>query len=89
MAETTVTVGTISGLHARPAGIIVAAVGKVGVPVTIALGDGKPVNAASILSVISLGVKGGDSVTVAAEGSGADEIVKSLGDLIASDLDAA
>ena len=88
MAETTVTVGTATGLHARPAGILAAAAGKAGVPVTIALAGGTPVNAASILSVISLGVKGGDSITVVADGPGADEIVKSLSELIASDLDA-
>jgi len=88
MAERTVTIGTSTGLHSRPASVFVSAAAKTGIPVTIAVGDGAPVNAASILSILGLGVKFGDSVTVAAEGAQADEVVAALGDLLASDLDA-
>jgi phosphocarrier protein len=88
MAERTVTIGTATGLHARPAGVFVAAAKNSGVPVTISLGDKAPVNAASILAVLGLGIKGGDQVTVAADGAGADGVVSVLGDLLASDLDA-
>jgi phosphocarrier protein len=89
MAETTVLVGTPTGLHARPAGVFVAAAKNSGLPVTVAVRDGAAVNAASILAVLGLGIKGGDSVTIAADGADADSIVAALGDLLASDLDAA
>lgn len=88
MSERTVNVGTPTGLHARPAGVFVAAAKNSGIPVTVSLGD-KAVNAASILAVLSLGIKGGDSVTIAAEGAEADQVVASLSDLLASNLDAA
>jgi phosphocarrier protein len=89
MESRTVLVGTPTGLHARPAGVFVAAAKNAGIPVTIALGDRAAVNAASILAVLSLGIKGGDSVTIAADGADADGVVATLGDLLASDLDSA
>ena len=66
MAERTVTVASAHGLHARPASLFAQAAANAGVPVTIEKG-GKSVNAASILSVISLGVSQGDQVTIASE----------------------
>ena len=89
MAERTVVIGTATGVHARPAGNFVAAAGKAGVPVTIAKGTSAPVNAASILSLISLGIQGGDSVTIATDSPDAESVLATLGDLLESDLDAA
>jgi phosphocarrier protein len=55
MATRTVTVASSHGLHARPAKLFSEAAKNSGLSVTIAKGDGKAVNAASILGVISLG----------------------------------
>lgn len=73
MVERRVTVGWAEGLHARPASIFVRAATAAGVPVTIArTGDdaansGNPVNAASMLAVLSLGAKGGEEVVLASD----------------------
>ena len=78
MAERTVTVESSHGLHARPASLFTQAAAKAASPVTIAKGD-KQVNAASILSVISLGVNKGDSVVIASDDEAAlDELEQIL-----------
>src|SRR5690606_41501085 len=71
MAERRVTIGWAEGLHARPASIFVRAATAAGVPLTIAKGDGAPVNAASLLAVLSLGAVRGDEV-VLRTGDGVD-----------------
>ncbi|MEV0902658.1 HPr family phosphocarrier protein [Actinoplanes sp. NPDC049802] len=88
MPTRTVTVGSTSGLHARPAKIFVEAAAKAPVKVTIRSGDRKPVPAKSMLSVLALGAKQGTEVILEAEGEGADEALDSLATLLASDLDA-
>jgi phosphotransferase system HPr (HPr) family protein len=87
MPSRTVTVGSASGLHARPAALFVAAAGAQPVPVTIRTGDKKPVPARSMLSVLSLGAKFGTEVTIEAEGDGADAALDELAALLARDLD--
>jgi len=44
------------GLHARPAATFSRAAAATGLPVTLSVGDKEPVNAASILAVMGLGV---------------------------------
>ncbi len=87
MAERTVTVGSKVGLHARPAAIFVKAAGEAGIPVTIRKEGGEPVDAASILAVMTLGAHYQDTVTIAAEGDRADEVLDSLAELLGQDLD--
>ncbi|MFE3442834.1 HPr family phosphocarrier protein [Nocardia sp. NPDC059180] len=89
MAERSVVVGSKVGLHARPAAEFTHAAGAAGIPVTIAVGAGDPVDAASMLAVMTLGVEYGTEVTLRAEGDGADRLLDGLVDLLASDLDAA
>ena len=84
MAERTVTVASAHGLHARPASLFAQAAAKASVPVTVAKGD-KEVNAASILSVISLGVSQGDEVVLKSED---EAIVDELATLLETDQDA-
>jgi phosphocarrier protein len=67
MVERRVTVGWAEGLHARPASIFVRAATAAGVPVTIAKADGNPVNAASMLAVLSLGAQGGEEIVLASD----------------------
>jgi phosphocarrier protein HPr len=87
MPSRTVTVGSSSGLHARPAALFVAAAGAQPVPVTIRTGGKKAVPAHSMLSVLSLGAKQGTEVVLEAEGDGADAALDALAELLARDLD--
>jgi phosphotransferase system HPr (HPr) family protein len=58
-------------------------------PVTVRISkSGPPVDASSIIAVLALGARGGDTVTIEAEGEGADEALDSLAELLARDLDA-
>ena len=78
MVERTVTVASAHGLHARPASLFAQAAARASAPVTIAMGE-KQVNAASVLSVISLGVDKGDAVTIACDDESAlDELEQLL-----------
>lgn len=90
MAEVTRTVriGSSHGLHARPAKLFAQAARDAGIPVTIAKGSGSPVNAASILGVIALGIEQGDYVTLTADGTGAADTLDTLADLLSTDHDA-
>jgi phosphocarrier protein HPr len=87
MSTRTVIVGSEVGLHARPAAKLTQAVQAAGVPVRISLGGGEPVDAASVLAVMTLGAGHGAEVTLHAEG--ADAVLDQLAELIASNLDAA
>ncbi|ACU96572.1 HPr family phosphocarrier protein [Saccharomonospora viridis] len=87
MAERTVTVASKIGLHARPAALVAKTAAAQSVPVTIAKDGGTPVQAASVLNLMTLGAKHGDTVVIAAEGEGAQEAVDAVADLIAQDLD--
>ncbi|MER5320728.1 HPr family phosphocarrier protein [Streptosporangium roseum] len=78
MAERQVTVESEVGLHARPAATFVQTAVKAPLDVTVAKGGGQPVNAKSILAVLSLDVRKGDTVVIKAEGEGADEILDQL-----------
>lgn len=89
MATTrTVRIGSSHGLHARPAKLFARAAKDSGLPVTIAKGAGAPVDAASILGVIALGVEQGDYVTLSAEGDGAEAALDTLAELLTTDHDA-
>ncbi|MFA4929915.1 MAG: HPr family phosphocarrier protein [Patulibacter sp.] len=86
----TATVGSSVGLHARPASLLVKAATKAaraGVDVTIALPDSEPVDARSLLSVIALGARHGDQVTLTASGDGADEVLAELVGLVEAEED--
>ncbi|TDC27824.1 HPr family phosphocarrier protein [Streptomyces sp. 8K308] len=73
MVERRVTIGWAEGLHARPASIFVRAATATGVPMTIARKGGTPVNAASMLAVLSLGAEGGEEVVLASSGATAED----------------
>ena len=87
MPTRVVTIGSRTGLHARPAALFVAAATALPLPVTIAKGDGPTRNARSILAVLSLGAAQGDEVHLSAEGDGADACLDELASLLARDLD--
>jgi phosphocarrier protein HPr len=87
MPSRVVTIGSTSGLHARPAKLFVEAAASAAVPVTIRTGDKRPVPARSMLSVLSLGARFGTEVTLEAEGDGAEAALDALADLLARNLD--
>jgi phosphocarrier protein HPr len=88
MPERVVTVGSRTGLHARPAALFVQAAGAAPIPVRIAVAGRKPVDARSMLAVLSLGATQGTQVILYAEGDQADEALDSLAALLEQDLDA-
>lgn len=55
------------GIHARPASEFSQAAAASGAKVTLAKGEGAPVDATSILSVMSLGITQGDEVVITVE----------------------
>jgi phosphocarrier protein HPr len=88
MPERTVTIESAHGLHARPASLFTQAAAASGAQVTISKVGGTPVNAASILGVIALGLGHGDEVVLAAEGENADAALDQLSELLTTDHDA-
>jgi phosphocarrier protein len=87
MAQRIVTIGSRTGLHARPATLFVQAAKAAAVPVRISRDGRPPVDARSILAVLALGATHGAEVTIEADGDGADTALDSLAALLASDLD--
>jgi phosphocarrier protein len=85
MPSKTVTVGSSVGLHARPAALIAEAVGKSGVPVTLATPGGHPVDAGSPLMIMTLGAKAGSEVEVSSDD---EAVLAQIAELVEADLDA-
>lgn len=83
--ERTAVIASKLGLHARPAQTFVAAVKDTGAKVTIGRPGEKATNAASLLSIMSAGFKGGDTVVLTSDDADAlDALIK----VIETDLDA-
>ena len=87
MVRREATIGSRVGLHARPAAIFVQASAAAGVPVKVGKPDGKLVDARSMLGVLALGAKNGDTVVLEAEGDGAEAALDSLVELLQQDHD--
>ncbi len=78
MPQITATVAAEEGLHARPAALFARAVAKCGEKVMISTGGGEPVDAASTLTIMTLGVKCGDTVTLSCDVEGSEDILADL-----------
>ena len=85
MPSKTVIVGSAQGLHARPAAVIAEAVVNAGVPVTVAVEGGEPVDAGSAMMLMTLGTTKGSQVTVTADD---EAVLATIVALVESDLDA-
>jgi phosphocarrier protein len=85
MPSKTVIVGSAIGLHARPAAIIAEAVVEAGVPVTLSVDGGEPVDAGSALMIMTLGAGNGAEVTVASDDQ---DVLNAIAELVQKDLDA-
>ena len=87
MARREATIGSRVGLHARPAAIFVQASTAAGVPVKVGKPGGALVDARSMLGVLALGAKNGDTVVLEAEGDGAEGALDALVVLLEQDHD--
>jgi phosphocarrier protein len=87
MEERRAIVGSRVGLHARPASVFVQAAARQKARVTIGKPGGQPVNARSILSVLSLDVHGGEEVVLYGEGDSAAEALDQLVAVLEADHD--
>ena len=88
MPSRIVAVGSRVGLHARPASVLVKAAAGAGVPVTIGRVGEKAVNAASMLSVLALGVKQGEQIEITVgDAENADAVLDVLVQVIVTDHD--
>ena len=67
--ERSVVVAIREGLHARPAALFAQLAGQQPAPVQIAKPGGDPVDAASILGLMTLGAGAGDEVVLSTEAS--------------------
>ena len=87
MTEITKTVLNASGIHARPAGIIIAEAKKIQSKITVTnLATEKSADAKSILRVMTLCLTKGTPIKITAEGDDEVEAVEALGALIDSGL---
>ena len=88
MPSKIVAVGSRVGLHARPASILVKAAAGAGVPVTIGRVGDKAVNAASMLSVLALGVKQGEEIEIiVGDAPNADDVLDTIANVIVTNHD--
>lgn len=88
MLQRTVTIGSRSGLHARPAATFTQAAARCGHPVRIATVGGPEVDASSILMVMALGAAQGQEVVLSSDDEGAGAALDALAAMLERDLDA-
>ncbi|MCF2706761.1 HPr family phosphocarrier protein [Arcanobacterium haemolyticum] len=85
MAQKTVKVGSQVGLHARPASIVADAAGEFDDDILLSIEGEEPIDAASVMLIMTLGAEKGTEVTVESENA---EAVEKIAALIEQDLDA-
>jgi len=74
-----------TGLHARPASLLIKEAGKYEADIEIIKND-KKYNAKSIMGILSMGAVKGDKLIIMAEGTDEKEAVMALKDLIDNKL---
>lgn len=72
-----------TGLHARPAALLVKKASSFPCDVTVVKGE-KRANAKSLMSVLALGIAANDSIVVITSGKEEEEALASIGELLAS-----
>ncbi|MBQ7796498.1 MAG: HPr family phosphocarrier protein [Lachnospiraceae bacterium] len=73
------------GIHARPAGLLAKEAKKFGAACTITK-DGQTKKLTQLMMIMSLGVKQGDTVTIAADGADEDVAIEALEAFFKSNL---
>lgn len=74
-----------TGIHARPAGLLVKTAKQFKSEILIGK-DGKTVNAVKLMSLMGLGVKCGDTVTVTVTGSDEDSASHAIEEFLRNNL---
>lgn len=73
------------GIHARPAGALVALIKDYKSSITIHKGS-KSADARRLFSIMSLGVKCGDEVTIEADGEDEELVIEALNEFLKNNL---
>jgi len=73
-----------TGIHARPATLLVQAASKFTSDVTLSY-QGKDVNLKSIMGVLSLGIAKDSDIKIVANGDDASEAITTLSDMLTSE----
>ncbi len=79
--ETSLTIANPTGLHARPASLFVQTAARFSAMVQV-VAHGQQADASSIIAVLSLGVRQGDTITLRASGNDAAEVIEALSQLV-------
>lgn len=79
--EKTITITDATGVHARPATVLVNKAGNFASDVTVEY-NGKSVNLKSIMGVMSLGIPKDAEIKIIAEGSDEKEAIDAIYDVI-------
>lgn len=85
MKEFNYTITDSLGIHARPAGMLVKEATRFNSTLTLEC-NGKSADAKRIFSVMSLGVKCGNTVTVKAEGGDEDNAIMAMEEFLKNNL---
>ncbi|WP_251389989.1 HPr family phosphocarrier protein [Mediterraneibacter agrestimuris] len=85
MVSKKITVVNASGLHARPASVLVKEAGKCTSDVTIRVKN-KVIQAKSVLNIMAAGIKCGTEIELCCEGDGEAEDLEKMAALIESGL---
>lgn len=70
-----------AGLHARPASLFIKEASKFSSEITVYKND-KGYNAKSIISILSMGARKGDKITIQADGDDEKEAIEALTNLV-------
>lgn len=81
--ERTITIKNPTGLHARPAAMLVKKATEFSCEITLIKGD-KKANAKSIMNLLALGLAENDEVTVVTTGEKEVEALQAIGDFLGS-----
>ena len=78
MEQFTYTITDPLGIHARPAGLLAKTAKGFSDTVVTVTKDGNTVKASQLMKLMGLGVKQGNTITVAAEGPAEDEAIAAM-----------
>ena len=85
MKEKVIEITNRTGIHARPASLIVQKASEFDSEVSI-IKDNKEINAKSIMGIMSLGISQSTKIKLKAEGSDEEEVINELEDLITNKI---
>lgn len=85
MEKFTYTIKEENGIHARPAGLFVSRVKETGDKVIVEL-SGKSADGRRLISIMGLGVKQNDEITVTVEGENEKETASALKEFMQNNL---